>query len=472
MKTILILALSLLPVFSTLKAQQKIEFGEEDCHHCNMLIKDELHAAQAVTSDNDHLNFDAVECLVNYISTENRNNITSLYVADYGNSGELISAENAYYLKSDAIKSPMDANLSAFDSKDRAEKYRTAEEDQVFDWNQLLDLFRRNSINNTSHSHHDHSRPDAHAPIGVMGDHLHHKGGFMLSLRSMNMAMERNKAGTDDIDDSQIFENYMVAPQEMEMNMYMLGIMYAPTNKLTLSAMQGFVSNHMDLTANMIMNGMMMQQDFFTKSSGFGDLKLNALYGIFNKNNRSFHLNTGISFPTASINERDETPMMQDSKLPYPMQLGSGTLDLTAGGTYKEMYPSFSWGSQLLATFRTGENSEEYRLGNLYQLNLWGAWPLLKNVSISGRAMGVITEEIHGSDPELNLIMIPTADPNNYGGEKLKLFGGVNISFNQNSFLKNFRLGAELGSPVYENYNGTQMNENLSVVIGLKYASL
>ncbi len=79
-------------------------------------------------------------------------------------------------------------------------------------------------------------------------------------------------------------------------------------------------------------------------------------------------------------------------------------------------------------------------------------------------------KNLNGKDPELNSSMVTTADPDNYGGEKINLFGGLNLSFNQASFLKNFRCGAEVGVPVYENYNGIQMNENMSFVIGLKYA--
>ena len=470
MKTILVLILSLVPIFG-LQAQQKVDGDKESCHHCKMLIKDELHAAQIINTDNKVLKFDSVECLVNNISFNDKYDYKEIYVSDYGNSGELISAENAFYLKSDAIKSPMGANLSAFNSKKEAEKHKNSKEDKIYNWDQLTETFK-NSPRSNAHSHQGHSRPDAYAPTGVMGDHLHHKGGFMLSLRYMNMRMEGNKAGTKQITNAGIFDKYLVAPQEMEMQMYMLGIMYAPNNNLTLVAMQGFVRNNMDLTTNMLMNGMMMQQDFSTRSSGFGDLKLNVLYGIYNKNNKSLHLNTGISLPIASISERDNTPMMQNAKLPYPMQLGSGTLDLTAGATYKEMYPSFSWGSQLLGIFRTGENSEEYRLGDLYQLNLWGAMPLLENLSLSGRALGIITENIHGKDPELNSSMVPTADPDNYGGEKINLYGGMNLSFNQSSFLKNFRWGVEVGVPVYENYHGIQMNENMSFVIGLKYTSM
>lgn len=39
-----------------------------------------------------------------------------------------------------------------------------------------------------------------HAPIGVMGDHAHDKGEWMLSYRFMHMDMQGNRTGTGNID--------------------------------------------------------------------------------------------------------------------------------------------------------------------------------------------------------------------------------------------------------------------------------
>ena len=52
--------------------------------------------------------------------------------------------------------------------------------------------------NHTHHlSGHDHTRPDSHAPIGVMGDHLMREGEIMVSYRYMYMDMEGNRTGTN-----------------------------------------------------------------------------------------------------------------------------------------------------------------------------------------------------------------------------------------------------------------------------------
>ena len=131
-----------------------------------------------------------------------------------------------------------------------------------------------------------------------------------------------------------------------------------------------------------------------------------------------------------------------------------------------------TWGTQLLSTFRTGENSEDYRFGNLYQLNLWGAYKLSKNFSLSARVLGVSEGKLKGEDPDLNPMMVTTANTNNYGSDKIKTFVGVNIAFPQSSNFKNLRFGIEAGAPIYENYNGIQMNENLSLNFGIKYNML
>ena len=45
-----------------------------------------------------------------------------------------------------------------------------------------------------------------HAPIGVMGDHYHGKGEWMVSLRHMRMSMAGNRDGTSDLTDGAIIK--------------------------------------------------------------------------------------------------------------------------------------------------------------------------------------------------------------------------------------------------------------------------
>ena len=458
-KLTLVLSFTLSLFFGEIFAQNT------QCVHCNMTIKDKLHRAEA-TIEGKTFNYDAIECLINHIKTKNKTHISLLKVADF-KTGELVNAKKATYLVSENIPSPMGANLSAFKNFKHASILKSKQGGILYNWESIKEKFENSSFGANTHNHH---RPDAHAPIGVMGDHLHSKGSFMVSFRYMDMTMKENKMGTNNISNTEIHNNYMVAPNEMEMKMQMLGFMYAPSDNITLMLMQNFIKKNMSSTAKMMMGGMDMMEDFSTKSSGLGDMKLSALINLFNNHKTSLHINSSINIPVGEITAKDDTPMMNDAKLPYVMQLGSGTLDITLGTTYKENYANTSWGTQFLSIIRTGKNTENYRLGNIYQLNIWGAYNFKEYLSFSGRILGVSQNKITGLDEDLNPMMVPAANINNYGGEKIKAFVGMNVAFPKESIFKNIRFGVEAGAPIYEYYNGIQMNENLTLNFGVKYS--
>ncbi|WP_394972995.1 nitrous oxide reductase accessory protein NosL [uncultured Croceitalea sp.] len=438
------------------------------CAYCKMDIKDASFKSRAITNSDKTLEFDAIECLVNYVEKKNERSFKKLEVTDY-NTTVYIPAESAHYLKSKAIPSPMGANLSAFENRMEVMSTKKDLGGELFTWTELLKSFTSAEYGSVSHSHHEHHRPDAYAPSAIMGDHLHPKGGLMVSLRTMYMTMNGNLQGDTDISNESIYENFMVAPQTMSMQMHMLGAMYAPTDKLTLTLMQNYITKDMDLTARMIIdNGMPMLRDFSTSSSGIGDLKVGTLYGLIAKEKLNLHVNAIISVPIGGIENRDATPMMANAKLPYAMQLGSGTFDFTLGGTLKGNIGQISWGLQQLSTIRTGTNSENYRFGNLFQLHSWAAYSFSNVISTSFRLSASSEAEINGEDSDLNRMMVTTANPSNYGGELLRGALGINILLPKSNLV----FSAEVGTPLYQNYNGIFMNESLGVNASLRYTVL
>jgi hypothetical protein len=167
-----------------------------------------------------------------------------------------------------------------------------------------------------------------------MGDHTHAKNGWMLSYRYMNMQMDGMRSGTERVSSSDVFDaNYAVAPESMSMEMHMLGAMYPPTDKLTLMVMANYIETEMNHLVNPAVAGMINggESGFTTESSGLGDLKISALYRFYLEGNHKAHFGLGLSLPTGSIDEKDDTPAMggrQRQQLPASMQLGSGTFDL------------------------------------------------------------------------------------------------------------------------------------------------
>jgi hypothetical protein len=312
------------------------------------------------------------------------------------------------------------------------------------------------------------NRPDGHAPISVMADHYHSKGGLMFSYRFMHMNMEGLLSGSNTISNDDVHKDYMVTPLKMPMQMHMFGAMFAPTSNITLSAMVNVIKNDMDLHMKMASG---MAHNFSTASSGFGDLKLGLIYKFINKNRQSLHGNISLSLPTGSISKKDETPMSSPNEiqLPYPMQIGSGTFDTNLGVTYLGQKESISWGSQLQTTIRFGENSDQYSLGNNYGINNWFAVKTKDWISISARLQGVIVDKINGKNPNLNPMMVTTADTQNSGGTFVNAGVGFNL-YVPNGQYKDLRLGFEFAMPLYQKPNGIQLQQREQITVGLQYA--
>ncbi len=307
-------------------------------------------------------------------------------------------------------------------------------------------------------------RPDGHAPISVMGDHMHGKGDWMFSYRYMYMNMEDLKAGSDDATTEAALADYMVTPTNMPMNMHMLGGMYAPSDKVTIMVMANYLSMEMDHSTRMGGN-------FTTEVSGFGDVQLSILYRFFNKNGQSVHGQLGLSLPTGSVTETDVTPASapNETELPYPMQLGSGTFDTNLAVTYSGQSESVSWGGQLRAILRFGENDRDFRYGNRQSLNGWFAVKTAKWLSFSARLEALVVGEINGEDSNLNPMMVITADTNNSGGNFLNGGIGFNV-YVPSGALKNLRVGFEFASPLYQDLNGIQLKNKETITLGTQYS--
>lgn len=296
------------------------------------------------------------------------------------------------------------------------------------------------------------------APIGLMNDHMHSKGSLMFSYRYMHMNMAGNQNGTSSIDDADIFSQYMVAPQDMTMGMHMIGAMYGVSDNFTLMLMANYLDNDMSLTTKMGM-------DFETESAGFGDMSLSGLVKIYEKGTNSIHGFIGVSIPTGDIDQKDDTPMMMDAQMGYPMQLGSGTWDPYLGANYSGHSDAISWGLQAKYKFRLGENANDYTLGNNFNTSAWGAIKAHKSVSVSVRANYWTQGEIDGADPALNPMMMPLADARNSGRSELDLLAGVNVRI-----ISGLKIGLEAGYPVYQDAEGSQMSQEILGTIGATYS--
>ena len=329
---------------------------------------------------------------------------------------------------------------------------------------------------------HSIGRPDAHAPISVMGDHTHRKGGWMLSYRYMNMQMDGMRSGTMRVNSQNVFAaNYAVAPENMTMGMHMLGMMYAPTDQLTLMAMASYIDTTMNHRVNPAVAGMINGGDsgFTTESGGFGDIKLSALYRFYLEGKSKAHFGIGLSLPNGSIDEKDETPAMggrQRQLLPAPMQLGSGTIDLLPSLTFVQQLENWSWGAQASGIIRLeSENENRYRLGNKFELNSWAVYNLAEWLGLASGLNYAYTGELQGGQKDLNTNApmgrrsVTTAFNDNYGSECINLILGINL-LKPTGYLEDHRLAFDLRLPLWRDLNGYQLESDFALTFGWQKA--
>jgi len=338
----------------------------------------------------------------------------------------------------------------------------------------LLLLATTTSILNAHEGPWTAGRPDGHAPITVMGDHMHAMGEWMLSYRFMSMDMEGLLKGSDNVStNSMLTKNggdYAMLPEKMSMDMHMLGAMYAISDKWTLMGMINYLDNDMDMKMEMTMMGMTSVMNTSADSSGFGDIKFSGLYDLASwDNGQRVHFNVGISAPTGSIDEK-----ASDGKiLGYGMQLGSGTWDFLPAITFLGQTDNYSWGAQVGGALRMGDNDRDYSLGNRFDAILWGARKLTDSFSLSAKFDYATQGEIDGKDTDIaarNMMMkSPGFDPASQGRD-ISTFGlGLNY-YCRNGTFKGHRLAVEWETPMSEDVNGLQLETDSIWSLGWQYA--
>ena len=312
------------------------------------------------------------------------------------------------------------------------------------------------------------SRPDSHAPIGVMGDHGHKTREVMLSYRFMAMDMQGLQSGTTPIETADVLEDFMMAPTTMQMQMHGFGAMFAPHDKLTFMAMANYQLLRME------MEGAHLHKEGHhghpvghheMASSGVGDAKLEGLLTLWKRSHLTLLGNIGVSLPTGSIskNGADGNP------LPYPMQLGSGSFEVRPGVTLFGYHGNWSYGGQLRGMFPLHTNSQEYRHGTGVSATAWGARRLSDWLSLSGRLFFSRWGDITGSHPGLNPLMSPSHRPDWRGGQRLDISISSNLIVPTGTFAGQ-RLAVEFQMPLYQNLTGTQLKTTWRLILGWQYA--
>ncbi len=113
-----------------------IAFGETACAHCHMTATDPRFAAELVTQRHKVFVFDDAGCLAAFLAEGSvpADQVHSLWVTDYLDPDRLLRIEQAVFLRSAALRTPMDTRVVALRPGVRADSMRAATGGEVVAW--------------------------------------------------------------------------------------------------------------------------------------------------------------------------------------------------------------------------------------------------------------------------------------------------------------------------------------------------
>jgi copper chaperone NosL len=120
-----------------------IDFGKDTCEYCRMVLMDPKFGSEIVTSKGKVFIFDDVNCLHDYIASEEliESELAHIMVVDFHNMGKLIPLDHAHFVFSEEIKSPMASRVAAFGEQRVSEEYREKWNGQLKTWEELKNMF-------------------------------------------------------------------------------------------------------------------------------------------------------------------------------------------------------------------------------------------------------------------------------------------------------------------------------------------
>ncbi len=95
---------------------------EDMCAYCKMAISEKRYAAELIDSEGQAFKFDDIGCMANFIkSKKNTTKIVAYFVMDF-DERQWTKADDAYYVRSSELTTPMNGGVIAFKNQSKAQE--------------------------------------------------------------------------------------------------------------------------------------------------------------------------------------------------------------------------------------------------------------------------------------------------------------------------------------------------------------
>lgn len=316
--------------------------------------------------------------------------------------------------------------------------------------------------------------PLIHPAAGLMNEHMHEGGEFMLGLRFERTYFGgTNQSGTDEIADTDIVAaGYTVRTKDMTMDMVMLDLMYAPTPNLTLMVMPHYMWHRMTMLGidpaigtggGMGGHGLPYGEEHAHGAEGFGDTLVSASYRLARKPHFGAHATLGVWVPTGSVSKTNPNGTF----VHYGMQSGSGTWDVEPSVTVTGRAGAIGWGGQVGYRWRSDEhNASGFAFGDKARATGWVSTQLGRDVGATARLEYVHEGQVLGQYDGPHNLAAPADRQENYGGDVVSAGLGLNWLLPVGGAGKP-QLSGELSVPLYRDLNGIQAPQDWRFTLGL-----
>lgn len=195
--------------------------------------------------------------------------------------------------------------------------------------------------------------------------------------------------------------------------------------------------------------------------SGFGDLTAFGKYQVLQRDRSGETTRLTILGRLKLPTGEDDEKAPDGTRLPRPLQLGTGSVDFSAGAVIAALKQR--WGVNADLIYTANGSDERFQFGNI----------LRYDVALAYRAYPKIYATY--PSPQLNLFLElngETRERDELGGEALPDTGGTSILISpgiQYIAGRTFLVESSLQIPVVENLNGDQLETDYAFSLGLRW---
>jgi len=153
--TTTLLAMLLIVLAGCEPTPQPIQFGSEQGDYCRMIITEPQFASQILNKQGRAFKFDSIECMAAYaLTADGSDNFHSHWVPNFTNPDEWLRAEDAFFLHSETLRSPMGLYLSAYSDRETAEEYLQEYRGEIVGWDEVKEIVRSEWLAGNSNRQH------------------------------------------------------------------------------------------------------------------------------------------------------------------------------------------------------------------------------------------------------------------------------------------------------------------------------